>query len=245
MISIERRYTVAPDEVDDQGFLTAEALQRYFEVIGYRHSEEHGCGWEDMREHLGFWVISRIKVEILRMPAKNEIFRIFSWPNPATASGTVRNYIVKDTDDEILVKGMALWTVVSMITDKPVRTDRFSLYPANLDYSKECVFPEGFDHLKSEFEITDPIVERKIEYQFIDKNGHVNNAFYIGRIFKAVCDNFNPLFRIRKYQINYLQPLFAEQRVRMHLGFKNSVYFGETYVDLHGSWKKAFQFLIS
>lgn len=245
MISIERRYTVMPGEVDDFGFLTAEALQHYFEVIGFRHSEEHGCGWEDMREHLGFWVISRIKVEIVRLPAKNEIFRIFSWPNAATATGIIRNYIVKDTNDEVIAKGMALWTVVSMITNKCVRTDRFPLYRPDLDYSKECVFPEGFDRIRNDYDITDPIVNDVVGYQSIDKNGHVNNAAYIGRLNYAVSNRFNPEFRIHKYQINYLSPLFADERVRIHIGFKDSVYFGETFVERNGIWKKSFQYELS
>jgi len=241
MISIERLFTVMPNEVDEQGTLTAESFQRYFQIAADRHSDLLGCGWNEMRNASAFWVISRFRMEIMRRPVIGEIIHVTTWPNPAIASGVIRNYLVDNANHEIIAKGMALWSVVSMMTDKAMIAKEFPLINQSVPYSSEKVFSDGFERMNILFDIHDPIFPKKIEYRYIDKNGHVNNAFYITGAEKAIRQFYDPHFHTASYQINYLAPVFADEMVRLHIKYDEPFYYGEAFTLRQGVWLKAFQ----
>jgi acyl-ACP thioesterase len=241
MISIERFFTVMADEVDEHGALTAQSLQRYFQIVADRHSEILGCGWDDMRNAAAFWVISRIRIEIYQRPTVNEIIHVRTWPNPASASGVMRNYLVENSKHEVIAKGMALWSVVNMITDKGMKATEFPLLNQSLPYSTEKVFPDDFERMNILFDLQDPILTRQLQYRFMDKNGHVNNTFYITGVEKSINHIYDPNFHATNYQINYRSPLFAEEIIRLHLKKDGTFYYGEAFVLRQGVWVKTFQ----
>jgi len=245
MISIERLFTVMPNEVDEQGYLTAESFQRYFQIASDRHSDLLGCGWNEMRSASAYWVISRFRMEILRRPAVGEIIHLTTWPNPASPSGVIRNYLVDNSNHEIIAKGMALWSVVSMMTDKAISATDFPLLDQSVPFSSEKVFADGFERMNIVFDLQDPIFPKKIAYRYIDKNGHVNNAFYITGTEKAIRQFYLPNFHASSYQIHYLAPVFAEEMVRLHIKCDGTFYFGEAFTLREGNWLKAFQIKLS
>ena len=61
--------------------LTTKSILSIFQDVASSHAEEIGVGYESMLKQNLYWVLSRIKIDIIRMPAPNETVIVETWPH--------------------------------------------------------------------------------------------------------------------------------------------------------------------
>ncbi len=210
-----RYFTIEPNEVDKNQFILIDALQKRIQTISDEHGYLLGFGFDDMNKIGLFWVVSRLLVEIKKRPLLHQKVRIDTWLTPPTGAGILRYYQLFSTANELLIEGVAKWSLVSRETLKLVKIKSYD-FIYNLTFDEIAIdFPyetlKKMDTFKSGH--TTKSVFHTVTKEELDFNLHVNNTVYI----KYLVDLFQIDQVITKYQINYLQPLYEFDQLRIDL----------------------------
>ena len=73
------KHTVRSYEVNWRSQMTMPAMMHLCQEIAFQHADMAGFGWNGMIEKQLFWVLSRMRMDILRYPVWNESIKISTW----------------------------------------------------------------------------------------------------------------------------------------------------------------------
>lgn len=139
-----------------------------------RHADELGIGRYTLEKKDLFWMITKTRIKIFRMPKMSDVVMLSTWPCPPHRIHGDRCYTL-EKDGELLACGKTEWVNYNFVTGKlsPVS----DLFAPDTEFSDEDTFPEGFDRIGGEFPET--VCEYKVRTSDVDVNGHVNNTKYV------------------------------------------------------------------
>lgn len=134
-----------------------------------------------MHEENVFWVLSRLKIEIIKFPRWRDCITIQTWSNGLSGLFAIRNFQVLSETGEVLINAISSWLMVNTQSRRLVRADDFMhdfpvLYEQLFDQN-----PDKIEQLNSAL----GFIASNVEYNEIDMNYHVNNVSYIDRIINS------------------------------------------------------------
>ncbi len=195
------QYKIASFQMDEKGLASLPAIAGLFQEVAGNHADAKGFGFEQMFKKGCIWVLSRLRIEIERMPRWGEQINISSWVVSREKNVSRRDFIVKDAQEHCIISAMSGWMLIDLKTKRPAKLENIEM--------KLPVLP---DNLAIKGDITKialvDIVELKsdymVKYSDLDINKHVNNVQYI-RIFQdAFPYNWIKSKKIKSFEINYL-----------------------------------------
>ena len=95
------KHTIASYMVDGKRLLTPTLMFNLLQEVAVNHANELGVGWDFLHQFNQFWALSRMDVEILRMPEWLEKVNIITWPKKNNYLVQPRDYQVKTADGEV------------------------------------------------------------------------------------------------------------------------------------------------
>lgn len=170
----ERKHLVRHHECGPNGNMKLQALMDCLQDIAAEHAEMLGCGMEDLIRRNKIWVLSRLKIRILRFPRLKDELDLLTYPSGHDRLSAFRQYRISCGGEE-LVQGSSAWVMLDGDTYRPVPMDRAFEDPLPGNEEKKRYF-EKFDKF--------PPFEGKELNSFrvgagdIDLNKHLNNAVY-------------------------------------------------------------------
>jgi medium-chain acyl-[acyl-carrier-protein] hydrolase len=171
-------------DVGASGHMEAVAAMRYFQEVAAHHATNLKVGFEHFQKENIFWVLTHLQIEATRWPEMQEPVTFETWPREIQKLFTTRDYLVKDKDGNVLIKGTSAWIIVDMNRKRPVRpADRLAhvtFLPEKIslaNFPDEIIIPES----KSSYKKARPVV-----YSDLDINQHVNNTRYVEWIMDAL-----------------------------------------------------------
>lgn len=194
-----KNYKVHVYETNPAGKLSLYSLFNYLQDAASDHAELLGYGRNDLLKENGIWVLSRIYVEIKRLPLWNESIDVNTWPSGIDNVFALRNYEVLSSDG-IIIRSSSSWLILDNNTKKihrPGYPDRikFPVRENNIRNSTKLTF-------KGEQAVTDHCF--RIKASDLDVNLHTNNAAYL----RWITDSYDLRFIMendpRSIEINYL-----------------------------------------
>ena len=197
------RITLYNSYFDLNNRLTAKSILNIFQDIASIHAEEIGVGYLAMLEKNMYWVLSRIKFDIIKMPEINQTVIAETWPHEKGRVDYDRDYLIESLDGKPLVKASSKWCVINF------KTRRIAL-GGGVEYPEGEYFPqinyEGGLKKIADFDISDcgKFVGFAGESS-LDHNGHVNNAKYLEFILDAI--SIEKGEKIKAIEINYINEL--------------------------------------
>lgn len=198
-----RDYLVHVYEAGFDGLLQPCALFNYLQDIAAIHAEKLGFGRSDLMEINRFWVLSRIKVSILRWPAWKEIITVSTWPRGTEGLFAIRDFMVTGSDGDEIASATSSWLIIDTSTKKIRRPhdDLKRFNPAKNETPATGSFAEKIEIPPVEMSVS-PV--NTVKSGDIDVNMHTNNTSYVRWIF----DTYDPGFRAEmvpvKIEANYL-----------------------------------------
>jgi medium-chain acyl-[acyl-carrier-protein] hydrolase len=181
--------------------LSIPTLCSFFQDIAGNHTVECGVGWEVMQEQNVFWVLSRLKIEVINYPVWREKIRISTWSMGTDGLFAYRNFKVEDSDGALLIKATSMWLMVNTETRRLIRPG---------DYMRD--FPLCSDRLMdNDLEKIPSLAEpfffepARVSFTETDMNLHMNNVCYIERIINTNDFNFLVNNQIYDFEINFLK----------------------------------------
>jgi len=208
--SHRRFHLVRHHECGPERRMKLQILLDCLQDIAAEHAEQLGCGMEDLIPANRIWVLSRLKLRILRMPALKEELELLTYPSGHDRLFANRQYCVSAGGEE-LVQGSSAWLMLDGSSYRPLPMARVfdSPLPANPERPR---YFESFDKFAPQEgpELCSCIVGAAD----IDLNRHLNNAVY-ARYIENALSLLEPgaEHRIAELQINFQHAALAGDRI--------------------------------
>lgn len=197
------QFEAEPFHVDFNGNLTMSILGNHLLNCAGYHAKERGLGIATLNENHYTWVLSRLAIELERLPKQYESFYIQTWVEDVYKLFTNRNFAILDKDMKPIGYARSIWAMISQETRKPA--DLLTLHGGSIvDYiiSKSCPIekPSRINLSKNLL----PVSEYHTKYSDIDINGHVNSIKYIEHILDLFDIHIFKEKRIKRFEIAYV-----------------------------------------
>src|SRR5699024_153327 len=145
----------------------------------------------------------KMRVDLIRSPKLSETITIETWPLEPTRLSYDRDFLVKDSDGNIIVRAISTWIIMDLKERKIDRNQHANItYPIEV---KERAIDAKMKKLKAAGPLS-PAYKKMIGYSDIDFNGHLNNARYVDYIM----DCFQ-VSEHKKYQVKSLEVHFTNE----------------------------------
>ena len=188
----EYKVRIGFSECDINKTFTVTSLIDAFQDCSTFQSEDLNVGFDVLTSHNLVWVINYWELDIVRLPKLCEYVTVGTFPYDFKGCFGFRNFYLKDSNDEFIVKANSMWTLVDTQTLKPSKAPEFisnayEMEPKlDMQYnSRKVLIPEGDDVIMIE---KDPI---HIQVHHLDSNHHVNNGQYVKLAMSAAGDDDN------------------------------------------------------
>ena len=183
------------------GYLKYTDLCNLFQLTAATHSELGGISFSDMQAFHQAWVLSKMRVEIIRLPKWKETVRVKTWINSLENSRSTR-CLEMYIGDEKIVGCETFWAVFNTQTRRPE-----SLALPHKHFEK---YPNETATVKSNSRITIPIdleiaANKTVQLSDLDIVNHANNVKYLEWCLDTLDTELVLQQQIKTFEMNYLK----------------------------------------
>lgn len=198
---LEEKFVIPSYFVDDNAQMTVTSLFQLIQEMSDRHATILGAGWQQLRHRGYFWVITKIKLIINRLPSWQESVLLRTWVKKSEAATSPRDFEMEDADGNLLVSASTIWAIIDIEQNRPQRMDMFD----DLFLPQERSAMDKKPPKIGPIQLPDTLPEPKsVLHSDIDMNRHVNNAHYIQWAFDSVSDEFLKSHKISSVVVNFI-----------------------------------------
>lgn len=171
-------FEVSPEKVDFTLHATIESLCSDILNVAGTDAKKNGISADILMQQNRSWVLSRLSVELDRMPEQYELYDVHTWVNRHTSRFiSTRNFELSDKEGRIFGRALSQWCVIDFVRRMPMVLEEVEgLFDPNYycDEPSPCEAPRKIRGIE-------PSVTRqhKVMYSDIDFNRHVNTMRYI------------------------------------------------------------------
>ena len=193
------------------GYLKYTELCNFFQLTAATHSEIGGISFSDMQQFNQAWVLSKMRVEITRLPKWRDIVTVKTWIKSLENSRSTR-CLELYIGDEKIVGCETFWAVFNTKTRRPealaLPHEHFEKYP-NQNATKNSLSKIEIQHN------LDIVANRKIILSDLDIVNHANSVKYL----EWCLDYVNPQFilnqTIKAFEMNYLKEVSLSEIIEI------------------------------
>lgn len=197
--------------------LSPKAILNIFQDMASIHAEEIGIGFNNMLNKNLYWVLSRVKFDIIKMPKVNQTIIAKTWPHPKGRIDFDRDFQILSESGELLIKGTSKWCVINTQTRALQRTD-------DVNYNGECILDKNYEEKFGKIIVPEENFEFKfnhtVRFSDLDHNKHMNNTNYALLAISALENKY-----FNHFEINFLNEcLMGDEIVLSTLKNNNGEY---------------------
>ncbi|MBQ8909262.1 MAG: hypothetical protein IJY90_03155 [Clostridia bacterium] len=173
--------------------LSAQSILSIFQDVASVHGEEIGVGYQTMLCKKLYWVLSRIKFDILKMPQINQTVVVETWPHVKGRIDFDRDFKILSEDGQTLVVGTSKWCVIDTENRTLQRTDNVNYVG---EYCLDVNYAERFGKIVLPMQNKQHKFTWLVGFSDLDHNGHMNNTKYANLILNVVENKYYTHFEI-------------------------------------------------
>ena len=212
-----REYIVSNNDVDNRFQLKVPAIFRYFQDVALFATEDAKVDSISLSQRNIDWVITRMAVEIIRLPKCDEVIYVHTYPGKNMAMLYPRYFFITDKDDNVIVRCSSIWALIDNSTRKViVDRDVISKLPEEkrddqLPMPEKIPLPEEFTFIEN----------RKIHYSDLDFNSHMNNVRYVELLMDVKDSEFYKNNQPSFILLNYMKEIKEKESVSVSTSGSN------------------------
>lgn len=192
-------------DVNDR--LSYKSILNIFQDVASIHAEEIGVGYKEMLSKNLYWVLSRIKIDILKMPSINQVVTVETWPHEKGRIDFDRDLKILSEDGEVLIIGLSKWCVIDSESRALQRSD-------NVNYKGEYCLDVNYKDKFNKINIPNVDMSERFEYEVmfsdLDHNKHMNNTNYANLVVSAIADK-----ETSHFEINFLNECLLGDKIQV------------------------------
>ncbi|MEX0599479.1 MAG: acyl-ACP thioesterase domain-containing protein, partial [Rhodothermales bacterium] len=148
----------------------------YLQEAAGNHASDLGVSIEHLADRDLTWVLTRLRVEMDRLPDWKDEVVVETWPSGTDRLMATRDFIVRDGRGDDLGRASSAWLLIERTRRRPVRLPE-AITTWELP-KRERAIDDPPANLPG---IGDDAVERQVRVRYgdLDVNGHVNNVRYV------------------------------------------------------------------
>ncbi len=198
-----------PFRCDFTGCLSMSSLGNHLLNAADFHSHDRGFGLQRLQAENKTWVLSRLVMEMTKMPAAYSDFFVETWVESAMRYFTHRNFKVEDVNSGVCGYGRSVWAMIDTDSRQPVNL--FEVRDgALMDYvCPEVACPIDIPSRVKMGSQSDRIATIVASYGDIDVNGHVNSVKYIEHVLNLFPVDYYKTFALRRIEMVYCAESYA------------------------------------
>ncbi len=193
MLEYRLDVNVTENDFNDDGTVKLSSLLFFFQEAATQHADIIGVGMDALLEKNIIWVLTKMKVRILKEVKPGDGYYVMTYPREVKSRFCPRDYYLYDENDELVVVGSAMWSLVDWTTRKVIRATDIDFGGT---FREDEAFPEGFD----KFRVRDAVhvMDYTVADSDMDANEHTNNCRYADMI--SMASDISP---VREFVIQF------------------------------------------
>ena len=207
----EQEYFVNDAAVDCFGRLKPSMLLFYCQDVAGSHCIELGTDYDTMADLNLFWAITRVKVQINRLPRSGEFITVKTWPMPTTRVCYPRSTVAYDRNGNELFRAIALWVLMDLENRTMVLPGKSGVTVEGLLTGTELATPGSLSP-----KTLSNVYARNVAFSDLDRNGHMNNTRYLEWMGDLLPSSFHRSQTPREFTVCYHNEAREGQKLRLH-----------------------------
>lgn len=207
-------FKLSANDFYQNGNIKLNAVLNLFQTVASDHAEKIGLGFKPMLEKDIIWVLIKIRLDIVGEIPFSSTVKVVTYPHPKGRLGYVRDYLIYNEKDELVVKGSSLWCLVSFSSRKLLRP--------TIDYEGQFVDNKVY---LDDFARLTPVMAQNHEYvchilqTHIDRNNHTNNIKYAD----FIIDGLTKIPNVKSFSIQFNNETTLGDEIKIGYEFKDNV----------------------
>ena len=197
-------------ECDARHRMSYSTLTTRIILTATQHANHLGVGYDDLIKDNNVWVLSRLSMEMERMPSINTYYEIITWIEGFNRHLSHRNFAILDGEGRPMGYARSLWACINIESRRPA-----SLSPVEAFSDKECPIA-ALPRLTS-VENPNEVQAYRFRYSDIDFNGHVNSARWIEALMNCRSLDWHLKHDIKRLDVAFLHEAFYDQEVKINI----------------------------
>ena len=213
----QKSYVISNNDVDKRFQLKVPAIFRYFQDVAMSATAPLGVDSISLSKRNIDWVITRMTVEIKRLPKCDEEITVHTYPGKDMAMLYPRYFFITDVNGEVIISSSSVWALIDN-TSRKVIIDRETISklpgetsPYQLDLPEKVAFPDSNTFIE----------KRTIHYSDLDFNSHMNNVRYVELLMDAHDSSFYDTHRLSSITLNYMKEIKEKEAVEIFTDTSN------------------------
>ena len=191
------------------GYLKYTDLCNILQLTAGFHAELGGLSFSDMQKHQQAWVLSRMRIEVKRLPKWRETVTVKTWINSLENSRSIR-CLEMYMGEEKIVGCETFWAVFNTQTRRPenlaLAHDHFEKYPT--DKATEIQFSKIDTTIDKTF-----VTEKTVLLSDLDIVNHANSVKYLEWCLDYVEPKLLLNQQVESFEMNYLKEVSLNETV--------------------------------
>ena len=209
---LEKQIIIPISQCDSHSRLNITGIFNIFMDLATEHGAEIGVGMDKLAQKGLFWVASKTKVKVNRMPEMLSTVSAATWPETPNRIRCNRYYYIKN-DDDMLVEGKTEWIMVDMASGRPAKID--GVYPDGFEHCTDIVCDQPFSRLGTHFEDCEKLAEYTVCSTDIDVSQHMNNVAYIRAVLGAFSVKEIDEMNIQEIEVAYKLQCYEGEKLTL------------------------------
>ena len=189
--------------------LTPKSILNIFQDVASHHAEEIGVGFDDLITLNLYWVLSRIKFDIISMPYINQEVIVQTWPHEKGRIDFDRDIKITSLDGNTLIIGTSKWCVIDTQTRMLQRSTNVNYNGTHLNIVN---YSEKFNKISIPDVNPIHIYDYKVYFSDLDHNNHMNNTNYATLVSNVINNKC-----IKHFEINFLNECLYNDIINISL----------------------------
>ncbi len=209
LMKYKTQITLFNSYFDENDNLSAKSILNIFQDVAAHHAEDIGVGYKKMLGKNLYWILTRIKFDIVKMPQINETVVVETWPHEKGRIDFDRDFKISSLCGKTYIIGTSKWCVIDTVNRSLQRTD-------NVVYNGIVVQDKNYENKFNKINLP----EKESFYKFthnvmfsdLDHNKHMNNTNYANLAINAAQNK-----QFSHFEINFLNECLLGDEIIIYL----------------------------
>lgn len=193
-------FSIRSYEVDVHYRIQFPVLCNLLQECAWKHARNLRFGYFDLKEQGKLWVLSRIVIELEKLPEWDQRISIDTWPKDVERFFALRDFLVRDGGGAHIASATSFWLLLDARTKRPLKLDQFvretpierDIHALKEHYKKINILEDG-----------NSTYSRVVRFSDLDQNNHVNYVQYIRWCLDTYTPEFHSTHSLRRFEINF------------------------------------------